>query len=483
MRPIRIYIDNYKELENQQEVKYIFKTLLTAAGLPCHFVSDGNRENIDILYSNAPENTEAKMWIHASSPVNYKPVFHKESNGVFLFKSGDDDKEPDVVYIHDSVIIYSDIILTAYYFLSGQHEKGIPRNTYGHHAVENISLYKDKILHIPFINSYINLIRKLFMANNPADIFPAGRNCMALLTHDVDYPEMIRPLEALRYIYENRKFSPEKTIEVLTGKESFWKFNEYLELEGSHNFKSAFYFCSYYRNFLNHVFLSPDVFYNIRKNNFRELFKALQNNGNEISLHASYNAYKSKKQFLREKKDLEGIISARVIGNRHHYWHWNQDAVEETSLIHQEISLLYDASLCYEKRSGFRYGIAFPFHIYHKANKVPLAIIQLPTCIMDDHFFGYKKYSYFGDYRQEIDEIINYTLQWGGIINVDYHARVLNETFYPGWKESYLYILEKLSEKNIPVNTPENITKYWMEREKKINGAQVDEYINVNALK
>jgi hypothetical protein len=475
MKPVRIYIENYKELKNLKEIKYVFQTLLTSAGLPYHFVSDANKKDIDILYSKNPDTSNAKVWIYASSSST-TPVISGESDGVFLFKSDLSQTKPGITHVNGSIHIHSDIIYTANFFLTGSHEKSVPKNKYGHHEIADLSLYKEKYLHIPFISSYVNFIRETFKDHAPADLFANGKNVVASLTHDVDYPEIINSIESLRYIYLNKKdFSLKKAFKILGGSESFWRFHEYLEIERKHNFKSAFYFCAFKGSLFRYAFVAPDPFYNIGKKRFRELFKELYANGNEIGLHASYDAHTSEKKFRKEKNRLEEMTGKPVSGNRHHYWHWDQSHPYKTAHIHQQIELLYDTSLGYEKRSGFRYGISFPFHLYHPEHEAALSILQIPTCIMDDHYGGYKHLTYFKDYKEEIDEIIDNLLRFGGVFNITYHARVLNETFFPGFKESYMYIINKLAEKSITADNPENIAKHWIAREKAIAKLQIDE--------
>ena len=77
---------------------------------------------------------------------------------------------------------------------------------------------------------------------------------------------------------------------------------------------------------------------------------------------------------------------------------------------------------------------------------------------MDDHLFGRMKYSYFDNYHSEIDALLGSVKEYGGVFVVDYHIRVLNPTFFPGWKESYAYLLKKIQEvDDYYCDTPLNI--------------------------
>jgi hypothetical protein len=155
----------------------------------------------------------------------------------------------------------------------------------------------------------------------------------------------------------------------------------------------------------------------------------------------------------------------------------NPDNPSETAAIHEEIGLLYDSSICFAKRSGFRFGICSPFHLYDPIRHQPIKSLELPTSLMDDHLFKYFRLSYFSKPQLEIDALINSIKEFGGLFFVDYHVRGFNETFYPKWAESYEYILKKIKEEgDFYSDTPLNIAKHWKNREEGILRESKDEY-------
>jgi hypothetical protein len=183
---------------------------------------------------------------------------------------------------------------------------------------------------------------------------------------------------------------------------------------------------------------------------------------------------------MKEKKTIEESLHEPIFGNRHHYWHMNPDNPSETAVMHEEIGLLYDSSICFAKRSGFRFGICSPFHLYDPIRQGPVGVLELPTSLMDDHLFNYFGLSYFSKPQFEIDALINSAKEHGGLFFVDYHVRGFNETFYPKWVESYEYILRMITEGgDFYSDTPVNIAKYWERREKEILRESKDEYCGV----
>ena len=104
----------------------------------------------------------------------------------------------------------------------------------------------------------------------------------------------------------------------------------------------------------------------------RILLNDLSQNGFEVGLHSSYLAYHSLDRFRAEKARVEETLGKTIYGNRHHYIHLNPNDPSETALMQHQIGLLYDSSICFLKRSGFRRGICSPFHLYDSKGHRPV---------------------------------------------------------------------------------------------------------------
>ncbi|MDH4220066.1 MAG: hypothetical protein OEW23_14995 [Candidatus Aminicenantes bacterium] len=345
-------------------------------------------------------------------------------------------------------------------------------------------MYREKVLHNPIVNQYATILRDLFRAShNPIPVWPSNKKYAAALSHDVDYPEMIRSIEALRYLGKYKLSATfTKVVDILTGKENFWKFEDWVRLENSYGLKSAMYFCGVKGSLWRYFLRAPDPFYDVRQDQFKRVLDYLVQNGFEVGMHSSYFAYQSSEKFFKEKKTVEESFHGSIFGNRHHYWHMNPHNLLETAAMHDEIGLFYDCSICFAKRSGFRFGICSPFHLYDPMRRRHVRALELPTSLMDDHLFKYFGVSYFSKPQFEIDALINSAKEHGGLFFVDYHVRGSNNTFYPKWVESYEYILRKISEdSDFYSDTPLNIAKWWREREEEILRESKDECCGVNA--
>ena len=481
MKPVRILIEQIEDsCLSIHEIKYTFQVLLSIIGLPCHFTQD-QKENIDIYYGRVYP-TRCKLFIERAkvkrenirAPI--KAI--KEKGYIFLVFDKEQDKEEILRQTDTDSFVGNDIILSSYYLLSGWNERFISRDWRDRHLLQESFFYQNQLLHDPLVNHYVEILRSFFAPSyDPLPMWPGNKRYAVALSHDVDYPEMIRWIEGLRYlgIYKSRS-NLSKVMDILKGRESFWRFEDWVHLEKRYGMKSAIYFCGRKGNLFHYFLRGPDPFYDIRRDKYKRLFNFLVQNGFEVGLHSSYWAYRSVDQFSDEKKRVETVLGEPVLGNRHHYWHLNPDNPTETARMHHQIGLLYDTSVCFGLRAGFRFGICSPFHLYDPVDKQAIPTLQLPTCLMDDHLFGYFKYSYFDRPQFEMDALIESSRKYGGVLMVDYHIRVFNSTFFPRWIESYEYLLNRITErKDYYSDTPLHIAKYWREREERILRESKDE--------
>ncbi len=485
MKPVRIIIEKIPEGSlTISEIKYTFRTLLSIAGLPFHFIED-EKERADIYYGKAcPGDYGLFIEMADIRKENIgRPIkVVKENNHVFLLFTNRQREDNLLIGNNNNTCIWNDIILSSFYLLSGWEERFIHRDRKDRHIVQESFLYREKLLHHPIVNQYSTILRDFFRASHhPIPLWPSNKKYAVALSHDVDYPEMIRWIEVLRYLVKYKMQSKlTKVMDIFTGKENFWKFEDWVKLENRYGLKSAMYFCGLKGSLLRYFLKAPDPFYDVRQDQFKRVLDYLVQNGFEVGMHSSYLAYQSIDRFLEEKKTIEESLREPIFGNRHHYWHMNPDNPSETAVMHEEIGLLYDSSICFAKRSGFRFGICSPFHLYDPIRQGPVGVLELPTSLMDDHLFKYFGLSYFSKPQFEIDALINSVKEHGGLFFVDYHVRGFNETFYPKWVESYEYILKKISEDgDFYSDTPLNIAKFWKKREEDILRESKDEYCGV----
>jgi len=479
MIKVKIDIDNSCFLD-KLEIQYIFETLCISIGIPWCFLAKEDYSPCDVYYG-IKEGYNASIFIKAAkAPKKNAEIIEYE--GLHFIENKNYSKEKPYETFDGEIIFNNDIIYNAFYLLTGEDESNIERNKWDQHNIVQSILY-EKSLHKPIVNEYGIFIKNYFIdqfefiAN-----WPNGKKAALMLSHDVDYPEIIKPIEVLRYLFSNRLKSKAITIwNILIGKESFWLFDKYMALEESYGAKSAFYFSSFKGNLLRFFMKAPDPFYSIKKQKYKSLVKVMKERNFEVGLHSSYLAYLSAEQFKSEVTSLKKTFKLKELGHRHHYWHTNPEDPSETCFIHQEAGLAYDSSMSFEQHSGFRYSICTPFHLWNKKKHEPLNIIQLPPTLMDDHLFGYKHLSSFSHYEENIDSLLQAVIANNGIFVADFHVRVLNQTFFPNWGVAYEYLLKRVQKiDQFYIETPLNIQKFCLNRELLIRNKSRNEDCSTN---
>ena len=476
VKPVRIFIDQQSGLPLPMErVKYTFRTLLTIAGLPVHFLA--RQENPDIYYG--PKPADALLRIVPSrvtiQDATLPASFCREGLPLLDFESST--PPPPPTRDGARTTLGADMIMAAYYLLTGGSERFIQRDGKDNHDVRQSWLYQNNLLHVPLVDLYAGYIKGLFTSYNPIPPWPGGRTHAFAASHDVDYPEMVRPIEALRYLMQNKAASsPGVLADIAAGRNSFWQFEEWLALETQLKARAAFYFCGKPGTLLDYFLTAPDPFYDVSAPHFKDAMKKIQDQGGEVGLHAGYLCYKTPGALEREKAAVEAAAGGPISGNRHHYWHMDPEGPFRTARMHAAAGLRYDCSICFERRPGFRYSVASPFHLYDPENEKPVPVLQIPSTLMDDQLFGYKGLTRFASVDEEVEELIRQVKSSGGVMMLDYHQRVLNKTFFDGWGESFQRIARAMMEDSATFHdTPANIAAHWLEREAELEKLSLDE--------
>ena len=461
---LNIYIKEDSIPLSIEQSKYVFKLIAKTAGFPYKFTRSIIKA--DIIY--AGRGAKSRLNIIPDKRLadcNRKPRIAEENNIPFLLFYYD--KCPIIQHNGNSVTLNNDIIYSIYYLLSGIQEKEIERDRKGYNPKQSI-LYPNGNFYNPIINIYSSFIRGIFYkSHKPIDIWPNKKKYALALSHDCDYPLMKRYIEAVRYTLDNG-INIKKIFEILfSKKQTFWNFGKWMDIEDENGLKSCFYFCANKGLMLTYYIANPEPFYDITQHRFVKLFDKLKERGFEIGLHSSYMAYASLKSFRNERKKLNKYAKSEIVGNRHHYLNVSPKSFTDTVKLHSDIGFLYDSSLGFDKHCGFRRSISTPFYFFDEKQKKELPVLELPLALIDNQLFGYLKFSTVKDRHKIIGLLINNARKYNGLLMVDYHVRILNNDFFPGWGESYLYLLKKVKERNdFYSDTPENIARYWIKRDK-----------------
>ncbi|MGH9795840.1 MAG: GNAT family N-acetyltransferase [Candidatus Acidiferrales bacterium] len=482
------------------EARYALRTLLRLAGYAQQFVWANSAESsgADIYYGPArpagsATNPAACSIAWCGKPLteaaSLEPHGLRHQEGLAFFDFGEASSG-----LHrggdGQVHFASDIVLASYWLLSGARERHYRRDSRDNFHLDGSPLLSSGGLEQPLVSAYAAFLRRYFAAQGkaPAALPWAGSGGIGAafaFSHDVDYPEMIRPIEFLR-VLSGRTHAPRRTLAgVLSGANHFWRFADWVKLAQRYGARPAFYFSARRGSLTQYAAGTPDCFYDIRSPRFRELFRYLRDAGCEIGLHASYHAFQDAQQLRREKESLEEAAGARVEGGRHHYWRLNPEAPHETLAHHQQMGMAYDSSLAFEFYPGFRRGVCHPFRPFDPRTRRELDIVELPPTWMDDHFDRRLAKNGIADPAAPEAEVAERTSAHarrlldavratGGVAVVDYHVRGMNADFFPRYGPWLTRFAERHFDSALSFATPRDLARQYGEYEHALDACSSD---------
>ena len=128
--------------------------------------------------------------------------------------------------------------------------------------------------------------------------------------------------------------------------------------------------------------------------------------------------------------------------------------------------MLYDTTLSFADRAGFRCGICLPFKPFDITENRELDIWELPLIVQEGTLKGanYQNLSP-GEAYKEMVELIQAVKKCHGVFVLLWH----NSSFdslggWAGWKEVYEKITKYISEQNAWVTDGREIALWWKQR-------------------
>lgn len=294
--------------------------------------------------------------------------------------------------------------------------------------------------------------------------WPHGAAAAAAVSHDVDYPDVVRVLEPLRVVARQRLSGVRAAWDVFTGRRHHWHFDTWLDLERELGIRSAFYFVPRRGSLLHYAFVRPDPFYALDSGRIAGVIRGMVDGGWEVGLHASYEAWQSAEMLTRERRAVEAVSERPVAGLRHHYWHLDEAMPHRTLQAHADAGFLYDASVAHNGAMGFRHGLAWPYHPWNPDVQRRIGTIQLPTSWMEEHSFRH----WSGDPHEAVsalDEVVDSVVTVGGCLLLDAHEYMVDERLFPGRFVRVRELMTSLArDGRFWMATPSAVALHWRER-------------------
>lgn len=258
-----------------------------------------------------------------------------------------------------------------------------------------------------YANTFEPSVSKLLLQMGEKFEYPENRNFALCLTHDIDIISM--PISS--FILNVGKSVKRKEIDeirkhmrILSNLDNLYSnFKYIMELEEKYDGKSTFYFMA-----------SEDTY---KLSDISDSIQEIIENGWEIGLHGSYNAYNNLNLIKKEKKLLEDVVNREVIGYRNHRLRFSVPNTWE--LLHRA-HLKYDSTFGYADRVGFRNGMCHPFRPFNLDTNRQIPIVELPLIIMDGTLCDYMRIDKNISWKV-IKNLIDIVEKYNGVITILWH--------------------------------------------------------------
>ncbi len=448
-----------------------YRRLKEEAPLGCHFLL------VSSLFSQVFEPTPPEVKRLKKKGTDYSiPILYSfpapEQECLYAIEEKSGRQYPGIVIAKNEgkteIACYADLFASSFYWLTLQEEKDQDRFKARGSWREREGLHR-----IPPVNHYFKLLFDLVQLVAEKEripllykgFWPSDSNLAVALTHDVDILAQWIPYLVFRkwtLLRKGRFTALTKMILRLPGflfkkNKSLYGVNLFLAEERSRGYNSTFFFLAGAPSFK--ATLKSDITYSIRKAE-PAIQRILENQG-EIGLHGSRKSYLSQEVMRAEKENLDRFLPYPCIGTRQHFLCLKKPS---TWKYQSQTGFLYDCTLGYPDRSGFRSGFAFPFQPFESQADKKIDIWEINTNVMDQTYDKYDPKT-IDQIKEEIDRLfLQLESSGGGMLTLLWHTNVLEEFGFLGFVKLYGEVLESLKTKNAFVSTGENIVKYWKAR-------------------
>jgi len=430
------------------------------SGIVIEYGSEADGDFVITVKENEIQNSlcGSISWKTEKIPVCEIP--HDQGSGcgdVLAYFDNGRTRHPCVTRTERGISIGADIFRETGYLLSGHLDTIWP--TLGNQqkndlAVKPIVDLLENILFDAVLtgcrNQSVPLVHKSF--------WPDGKPFAVCLTHDIDeikktYQWVSRPLRFLaRGDFAGFKGQALSFIQKIKGHEPYYMYDDILTIEESLGVKSTYFILketgtfnvrskkTWYLYGRNRSLKGPEI---------QALIRRLIANGDEIGVHGSYFSYTNPALLNEEKRELEEVTGQRIAGNRQH--NLNID-IPRTWEYHVKAGLIYDTSLGFKDRIGFRWGTSFPFSPNNGKETLPL--LEIPLTIMDICLESCP------DKERECLCLADIVEGCHGVLTLLWHPPIFNILEYPDARDLYIRIIRYCKEKNAWIARASDITEW-----------------------
>lgn len=317
-------------------------------------------------------------------PLSYLP----DSNIPFLFGESKIDCLPD-----GKLIIYADLIASAYFMLSRYEEIIKPdcRDQYGRFLSKDSVIFQQGYGMRPLVDEWGRYLRNLLRKTNVD--FPNENNGFSkiFLTHDIDRPFLIPTFKnSIRHVAKKvlRKETFIKNPLMAYFSNTGDPFYTFPWLVVQDNIVKQ----KYKKDIVEDIYFiisakstNTNKYYPINNRKYKKLLSFLSDNNSSFGLHISHEGGIIPENITSEIALLPKCVNREKLFSRHHYLRWREpEHIEQL----EAAGIKEDFSLGYADSVGFRVGTCRPYRFINPKTKQLSNILIHPLEIMECSLFA-----------------------------------------------------------------------------------------------
>ena len=458
------------------KARYVFDTLMMAAGAQVRFCEEPPAEGPWLLYAAACR----EGWpLERALVLPYHDAAWAHFDGAADVGCAARVNDVDVVlpgvpsHFAGTADVGFDLPANAFYFLSSWAERRAS-SAHAGRQLHRASIFARLEVAQDIVDRYLRLLlqrlsalcARLGRSSVPLGLrWPKGASHAVVLSHDVDFlPAGARDVltqgarTVLRHLVRHRDASDAFRAGLGLARSIYRRRDPYgcvpaiLAEERRREVRSSFQVAVARRH-------PADVNYSIQDDAVRDYLRVIVDAGFDLCLHGSYRSTETSGWYESEVELLTRRLE-RPLGNRQHYLSFDYDALFRAQ---ERAGIRYDMSMGFPDRPGPRNGFSFPYFPYCLDEDRPYDVVEIGLSLMDVTLRGYL------DLKGErawstIDSVLGALAACGGCSSVVWHPIVFGGARDPGYDRLYWRLVDRVVASGGIATDGRTIDSYWRAR-------------------
>jgi len=391
-------------------------------------------KTLKLVYADEPIDGALFVWQH---PLLLQETIEKQAISLLTYN----DLPAFFGTDHPQALFPFDLFAASFYLMS-RYEEYLPHtpDRFGRFSPKNAIAASAGFLHKPIVNIWAKWLAGKLQEAFPEFVFPK-RQFQYLPTYDIDQPYayqhrgIIINGAGLTKSIVKRHFNEAKT-RLLTlirqKRDAYDTYGFQFKMQEKFGFRPYYFIlCAQERG-------EHDVVLDTNNKHIVNLLHRIKRHG-FIGIHPSFASASDSEKIRMELKRLSTVLDSPIVHSRQHYL-----LLKIPQTYHALLSngIMFDFSMGYASRPGFRASVCTPFHFFDLTTNQTASLTIYPLTYMDGTLNDYMGLSRL-DAQLLVKKLIDEVKAVDGLFISLWHNSSLSDSgHWRGWRAVYNYTLE-----------------------------------------